>query len=192
MIGDCPKLKISIEECRNTAVCRQCPTGGSGVEPVIAVYCLKISLGFGPRKKNPSNIPDSKIQCVVTSGISLVWPLGFVAKKFATVEKKFYEKKKKNRIHSNSVKISLSVSFVSRNCRKRKKDFWRVMLDEEWKVKLDRRIKQRNDWCQTSSSSSFRQTRCITDLKLSSRIRITSKSYVQTETKRIWTKKRKN
>jgi len=45
-------------------------TGGSGTEPVIAVYCLKISLGVGPIKKNPSKIPDSNIQCVVTSGTS--------------------------------------------------------------------------------------------------------------------------
>lgn len=46
-------------------------TGGSGVAPVRTVYCLKISRGVGPSKKNPSKIPDSNIQCVVTSGTSL-------------------------------------------------------------------------------------------------------------------------
>lgn len=37
-------------------------TGGSGTEPVIVAYCLKISLGVGPIKKKASNIPDSNIQ----------------------------------------------------------------------------------------------------------------------------------
>jgi hypothetical protein len=57
---------------------------------------LKISLVVGPMKKNPSKIPDSNIQCVVTSGTSSLWVFGFVAKKLATVEKKFYEEKKIN------------------------------------------------------------------------------------------------
>jgi hypothetical protein len=63
-------------------------TGGSGTEPVIAVYCLKISRGVGPRKKKPSNIPDSNIQCVETSGTSLLSVFNLVAKKFVIVEKK--------------------------------------------------------------------------------------------------------
>jgi hypothetical protein len=67
----------------------QIHTGGSGTEPVITVYCLKTSRGVGPIKKNPSKIPDSNIQCVVTSGTSFILVVGFVAKKFATVEKKF-------------------------------------------------------------------------------------------------------
>jgi hypothetical protein len=64
-------------------------TGGNGTDPVIAVYCLKISLGVGPIKKNPSKMPDSNIQCVVTSGTSLLSLLDFVPKKLVIVEKKF-------------------------------------------------------------------------------------------------------
>jgi hypothetical protein len=52
---------------------------------------LKISLGVGPIKKNPSKIPDSNIQCVVTSGTSPLEAAGFVAKKLVMVEKKFYK-----------------------------------------------------------------------------------------------------
>lgn len=53
-------------------------TGGRGTEPVIAVYCLKISLGVGPIKKNPSKIPASNIQCVATSGISSLFVFDLV------------------------------------------------------------------------------------------------------------------
>jgi hypothetical protein len=65
------------------------PTGGSGTEPVSAVYCLKISLGDGPMKKKPSNMPDSNIQCVVTSGTSSFSLVDLVPKKFVIVEKRF-------------------------------------------------------------------------------------------------------
>jgi len=72
MISDCPKLKKSNELILRIKEFIGFCTGGSGTEPVIAVYCLKISLGVGPIKKNPSKIPDSNIQCVVTSGTSVL------------------------------------------------------------------------------------------------------------------------
>lgn len=64
-------------------------TGGRGVEPVIAVYCLKMSLGVGPRKKKPSKMPDSNIQWVVTSGRSALSVEDLLENKLATFEKKF-------------------------------------------------------------------------------------------------------
>lgn len=53
----------------------------------MVVYCLKISLGVGPRKKNPSNTPDSNIQRVDTSGTSFLFAPGLVEKKLEMVEK---------------------------------------------------------------------------------------------------------
>jgi hypothetical protein len=64
-------------------------TGGSGTDPVRVVYCLKISFGVGPIKKKPSKMPDSNIQCVVTSGTSVLSLFDFVPKKLVIVEKKF-------------------------------------------------------------------------------------------------------
>ena len=73
-------------------------TGGKGTEPVIVVYCLKISLGFGPRKKNPSKMPDSNIQCVVTSGSSV---FSFKRKYFPIDENNFLEGESKiNEFHA--------------------------------------------------------------------------------------------
>jgi len=68
-------------------------TGGKGTEPVIVVYCLKISLGFGPRKKNPSKMPDSNIQCVVTSGSSV---FSFKRKYFPIDENNFLKEESKS------------------------------------------------------------------------------------------------
>jgi len=45
-------------------------TGGSGVVPVRAAYCLKTSAGWGPSIRNTSMIPLSENQCVSTCGIS--------------------------------------------------------------------------------------------------------------------------
>lgn len=65
-------------------------TGGRGTLPVNVLYCLKTSVGFGPRKKNPSKMPDSNIQCVVTSGTSLLSLPLFEPKKLLMVERIFY------------------------------------------------------------------------------------------------------
>jgi hypothetical protein len=64
-------------------------TGGNGTVPVNVVYCLNMSLGVGPRKKKPSNMPDSNIHRVVTSGTSLALLLPLVPKKLLMVEKIF-------------------------------------------------------------------------------------------------------
>lgn len=86
MVGDGPELNDGRrvrQEVRRIDL-----TGGNGTDPVMVVYCLKISLGVGPMKKKPSKMPDSNIQCVVTSGTSaLSFP--FDPKKLLMVDKRF-------------------------------------------------------------------------------------------------------
>jgi len=49
---------------------RMAQTGGNGVVPVSAAYCLKTSAGCGPSIRNTSMIPLSENQCVSICGIS--------------------------------------------------------------------------------------------------------------------------